>query len=347
MCKPARDRSNLCNLCVMTSNDRRRQPVDESWVVRATVAGIGMPYSRTRRRDVEHPFRGVATYGVDLGDVVVRAHALGLVMADDAAVSHTSAARVRGLPLPRVFRHESAVHVSVPRPRRAPKGAGVAGHSIELPRDRVEHLLVVAWGTRELVPVRLVDEPMTLLTCATQLSLPDLVALADAMLQRATSEGRADPMLSALTLGAGKPGHARLARAAALRRAGARSRAETLVRLQIVSAGLPEPVVAHTVQSTSRSSERWTAEADLAWPQFRVLLEYEGDMHRSSRRRFATDVRRFERYADEGWRALRATRDDLFGSPSELLSRLERRLRENGWRPHRRWRRRDVPPAVA
>ncbi len=331
----------------MASNDLQPLPVDDSWVVRATVSDVGMPYSRTRRRDVEHPYRGVAAHGVDLDDVVVRAHALGLVTADDAAVSHVSAARVRGLPLPRRCRHEPVVHVSVPRPRRAPKSAGVAGHSIELPRDRVEHLLVVASGTRELLPVRLVDEPTTLVTCATQLSLADLVALADAMLQRATSEGRADPMPAALTLGVGKPGHARLARAAVLRRAGVRSRAETLVRLQIASAGLPEPVVAHVVQSTSRSSEYWTAEADLAWPAFGVLLEYEGDIHRTSRRRFTSDVRRFERYADEGWRALRATRDDVFESPSELLMRLERRLRENGWRPHRRWRRREVPPAVA
>lgn len=91
----------------------------------------------------------------------------------------------------------------------------------------------------------------------------------------------------------------------------------------------------------------WTAEADLAWPQFGVLVEYEGDVHRTSRRRFVTDVRRFDRYADEGWRAVRATRADVFDDPRELMSRLERRLRESGWRPHSRWRRRAVRPAVA
>ena len=193
----------------------------------------------------------------------------------------------------------------------------------------------------------LVDEPLTLLTCAAQLALPDVIALADAMLRRAMVEGRPDPMRAALELGAGRPGHARLTRAAPLRRAGVRSRAETLLRLMIASAGLPEPVVGHPVQSTARSPENWTAEADLAWRQFGVLVEYEGDVHRTSRRQFAIDVRRFDRYADEEWRAVRATRADVFGDPRELMSRLTRRLVDGGWRPPRRWRLRDVAPAVA
>jgi hypothetical protein len=223
----------------------------------------------------------------------------------------------------------------------------VHGHSLELTDAQVEQLLVVSHSSRELLPVPLVDEPHTLLTCATQLALVDVVALADAMLQRATVEGRPDPMLGALQLGSGRPGSRRLARAAPLRRAGVRSRAETLLRLMIASAGLPEPVVAHPIRSTDRSPESWVAEADLAWPQFGVLVEYEGDVHRTSRRRFTTDVRRFERYADERWRAVRATRADVFDNPGELFARLVRRLREGGWQPHSRWRRREVRPAVA
>lgn len=327
-----------------------REPPDVSdaaWAVRASVSGEWMPYARTRRTDVEHPYHGVATYRVDLDDIVQRAHALGLLLGEGAAISHSSAARVRGFPLPRALRLASELHVSVPRPRRAPKGAGVHGHSLELPGARVERLLVVAPSTGERLPVTLVDEPHTLLTCATQLALPDVVALADAMLRRATVEGRPDPMLAALELGPDRPGLARLKRAAPLRRAGVRSRAETLLRLMIASAGLPEPVVAHRVQSTERSPERWVAVADLAWPHFGVLVAYEGDMHRTSRRRFTTDVRRFDRYADEGWRAVRATRADLFDDPRELMSRLARRLRDGGWRPARRWRLRDVGPAIA
>ena len=224
-----------------------------------------MPYARTRRRDVDHPFRGVATHRVDLDDIVQRAHAFTLLLDDGPAVSHSSAALVRGYPVPRALQFARELHVSVPRPRRAPKGRGVSDHSIELDPAQVEHRLVVSPSTRELLPVLLVDEPLTLLTCAAQLALPDVVALADAMLRRATVEGRPDPMRAALELGASRPGHARLTRAAPLRRAGVRSRAETLLRLMIASAGLPEPVVGHPVQPTARPPENWTAEVDLAW----------------------------------------------------------------------------------
>lgn len=320
---------------------------DDAWVVRASVAGGRMPYARTRRVDVEHPNRGVATHGVDLDDIVQRVRALGLLLPTDAAISHASAALLRGFPVPRALQLRPELHVTVPRPRRAPKGAGVRGHSLHLPQAQVEQVLIVAPSTREGLPVPLVNEPLTLLTCATQLELPDLVALADAMLHRARAEQRPDPMLTALEIGAGRPGHSRLERAAPLRRQGVRSRAETLLRLMIANAGLPEPVVAHPVQSTKRSPKTWTAEADLAWPLFGVVVEYEGDEHRTSRRRFATDVRRFDRYFDEGWRAVRATRADVFEDASELMGRIARRLVDGGWTPPRRWKVRTVRPAVA
>ena len=326
------------------------EPPDVSctaWAVRASVANGRMPYARTRRVDVAHQYRGVATHNVDLDDIVQRAHALSLLLSEEEAISHSSAALVRGLPLPRALRLDPMLHVSVPRSRRAPRIAGVHGHSLELTGSEVEHLLVVAPSTGEALPVPLVDEPLTLLTCATQLALPDVVALADAMLRRAAVESRPDPMIAALELGPDRPGLARLRRAAPLRRAGVRSRAETHLRLSIATAGLPEPVVAHPVRSTTLSSESWVAEADLAWPQHGVLLEYEGDGHRTSRRRFALDVRRFDRYADEGWRAVRATRADVYDDPRELMSRLARRLAEGGWRPPRRWMLREVAPAIA
>jgi hypothetical protein len=217
-----------------------------------------MPYARTRRVDVAHPYRGVAAHKVDLDDIVQRARALALLLGDGVGISHGTAALVRGLPLPRALRLHPELHVSVPRPRRAPRMAGVHGHSLELASRQVGHLLVVASSTGEPLPVPLVDEPLTLVTCAMQLALPDLVALADAMLQRAAVENRPDPMLAALELGPDRPGLARLRRAAPLRRAGVRSRAETHLRLLIASAGLPEPALpgpAHSRRAAPPSPE--------------------------------------------------------------------------------------------
>ncbi|MDO8338424.1 MAG: hypothetical protein Q7T15_09250 [Microcella sp.] len=72
-----------------------------------------MPYARTRRVDVAHPYRGVATHNVDLDDIVQRAHALSLLLSEGAAISHGSAALVRGLPLPRALRLDPMLHVFV------------------------------------------------------------------------------------------------------------------------------------------------------------------------------------------------------------------------------------------
>lgn len=213
----------------------------DAWAVRASVTGGRMPYARTRRTDVAHPFHGVATHDVDLDDIMQRAHALGLLLEHDAAISHSSAALVRGFPVPRALRLEPDLHVSVPRPRRAPRGAGVRGHSLELADAQVERLLVVAPSTREAIPVPLVDEPLTLLTCATQLALSDVVALADAMLQRAAVERRPDPMVAALELGRDRPGLARLKRAAPLRRAGVRCGPRRCCASRSRARGFPSP----------------------------------------------------------------------------------------------------------
>ncbi len=113
------------------------------------------------------------------------------------------------------------------------------------------------------------------------------------------------------------------------------------MRLTISRAGLPTPTVGHTIEA-----QGWTATPDLAWPDFRVLVEYEGDHHRTDSRQFAHDLRRFERYRDSGWDAVRATKLDLFEHPNEFTHRVESRLRERGWRPRRGWRRRPVRPLL-
>jgi len=43
---------------------------------------------------------------------------------------------------------------------------------------------------------------------------------------------------------------------------------------------------------------------DLAYPRFRVGIEYEGDHHRDPRQ-FRSDVRRYERLSDIGWLTVR------------------------------------------
>ena len=112
-------------------------------------------------------------------------------------------------------------------------------------------------------------------------------------------------------------------------RVGPLSRPESLQRLQLVRAGVPEPAL--NVRVEDRAG-RLISMADLSWPEYRVLLEYEGDGHRTSRTKFLSDMTRGENYADGGWFPMRSHAGYVFGNPNELTRRVARRLSERGWR---------------
>jgi len=86
--------------------------------------------------------------------------------------------------------------------------------------------------------------------------------------------------------------------------------------------GLPPPVRQHEVV---RASGR-TAFIDLAWPDHRVGLEYDGEAFHGPRR-LAADVTREEEIRALGWWVGRADRHDLRPSSTRLLDELLPRLR--------------------
>jgi hypothetical protein len=65
----------------------------------------------------------------------------------------------------------------------------------------------------------------------------------------------------------------------ALLRPGAESRPETLLRLLLGRAGLPEPEVNVDIRD---DSGRFLGRADLVYPPWRTIVEYDGDQHRTS-----------------------------------------------------------------
>jgi very-short-patch-repair endonuclease len=105
--------------------------------------------------------------------------------------------------------------------------------------------------------------------------------------------------------------------------------------LRIVRAGLPEPKI--NLHVPEARYDGIVPMVDLAYPEFRVGIEYEGDHHRQPVQ-FRRDIRRYERFADAGWSIVRVTGDDVPdgsapGASAELLARIEARLRARGWRP--------------
>ena len=69
-----------------------------------------------------------------------------------------------------------------------------------------------------------------------------------------------------------------------------------------------------------------TLHPDLLYPQWRVVLEYEGDGHRTDPQQWRRDIWRREAFEDAGWRVIRVHRDDLLAEPEQFLARVGRIL---------------------
>lgn len=100
---------------------------------------------------------------------------------------------------------------------------------------------------------------------------------------------------------------------------------ETLARLVFARAGLPEPELNADVHD---EAGLWILRADFLWRAQRVIAEYQGDVHRSDRRRWQADIARRRLAEDSGWIVVDLTAQDLFHDyhRGQLLTRLERLL---------------------
>lgn len=244
----------------------------------------------------------------------MRCRAYATKMRADAAFSSVTAARLWGIPLP-AWVSDDTVHVAAPYGAARPGGRGVTG-SLYMPGT--VHIGVVD-GLSTLSPAD------TWATLAGVLGLPDLVAAGDFLVTPAF--GSSEPTLATcaelidVTHRRRFRGVEVARRAAALVRTGSLSRPESLTRVLAVTGGLPEPMCNLRVSPLVMF--------DLAWPDWRLGLDYHGASHRSATQH-AKDVARGDLARQIGWAAMQATAVDLFDAPFDLLGRLRARLVERG-----------------
>jgi hypothetical protein len=112
---------------------------------------------------------------------------------------------------------------------------------------------------------------------------------------------------------------------------GAMSPRETWLRLLLLDAGLPKP----TSQLPLLRGRGLVAVFDLGWEDYKVAAEYDGDYHRSDRRRFVKDIDKLGIAEDQGWIVIRVVSEHR---PRDIVSRVYRGLARRGWRPDRRQR---------
>ncbi|PPL19707.1 hypothetical protein GY24_04360 [Microterricola pindariensis] len=171
------------------------------------------------------------------------------------------------------------------------------------------------------------DAASTWCQLATVLSREELTAAGDFILsgRRESGGGRSGSLATLEQLRAATSRHSAGRGATALRwalehvRGGVDSPQETRLRLTLVAHGFAEPVIGLPVLVDHGTL---LLHPDLAWPNLRLVLEYEGDEHRESKRRFRADIRRREKFEAAGWRVIRVTADDLGEELDAFIERV-------------------------
>jgi very-short-patch-repair endonuclease len=270
----------------------------------------GLSYGDLRHRDVVRLSRDTFLPRTLAHDVSARFAAVLLAAPPDSVLSHASAATLWDLAVP-LGGADSRVHLTV-RP-----GSAVRNRS-----DRCIHrtpYVVDDITRRHGFPVT--TPARTWRDLAAVLPPASLLAVTDQLLRRWCTP---DDLRRRLEHRPGGRGSARARSVLPLADPLAESPMESVLRWLILHDGLPAPVLQHQVLDPDG---RFIGRADLAWPERKVLVEFDGDLHRD-RTVFVNDLRRQNRLIAAGWTVLRFTSADVLGRPVEVIAEIRAALQE-------------------
>lgn len=270
---------------------------------------------RLRGKDLATPFRGVRRSGDGAQDLIGRCREFATLMTPDEFFSHTTALALLGFPMAPV----KVIHICACAPRRARRARGVIGH-------RMDAEEVPTYGAAGL---SVLDPALAWCQCAASMSVRELVTIGDALLCRQRPWITAEGLERRVREWSGKRGARQLRAAAALVRPGTDSPQESLLRLDVLDFGLPEPEVNGQIRDRQGNL---LAIADLLWRTYRVILEYDGEQHRTDFRQFARDVDRLNDLTTGDWRVLRINRSHDARRRRETLAQVRALLLARGWR---------------
>lgn len=245
------------------------------------------------------------------------------------AASHLTAAELLLLPrrlqkekadMHHIIRPEGAAHLNRPQ---------VIVHRMKLYEDEVT--------TVDGIPVTTPER--TWLDMAEMLSVDELVAMGDSCVRvpRLELEGRDTPLCSLADLQRmidrhkGKRGLRKAKEAIRLIRVGSDSPQESLLRLAMVRAGLPEPELNVPIISGDGARHH---EPDLSYRKYRIGIEYEGE-HHGDEGQIVRDIARSERYEALGWTEVRISKRHMLNDAKPAVAKVRTALVQAGWRPGR------------
>ncbi|MDP9903384.1 DUF559 domain-containing protein [Arthrobacter bambusae] len=288
----------------------------------------GVPRGRLLRADVERVSRSL--YRPIGWDFELESAARALSAATPGAwISHVTAARLRSSCLPPWLADSTELHLSKPRSLPGTRRKGVIGHRVIAAENEVESVDGIRISTR----------PRTWLDMARLLPLNDLVCMGDELIRvpRQALEGRDTPFATLEGLRVlverhpNLQGVVRARQALELMRVGADSAPESLLRLAMLDAGIPEP----ELQLSLRSDDPFSPSADLGFRRRRIAIQYDGGHHLAEAQTLS-DRRRNKAFEAAGWTVLVFRKDDLADGFESATKKIKKALR-SAW----------VDPAVA
>lgn len=223
-----------------------------------------------------------------------------------AASSHLAAARVYRLP----GFDRAGVEVTIPRGRRYRRSSVRTHESTDLDRCQIV--------VRDGIPVT--DPDRTMLDLGRYLGIQRLARVVEAA--RRADLVTWSSLISTLARYARKGRHGtRRLRAVILQGAHRTEVTDTDMELMVLGilrdAGLPEPVLHHRVHD----GDRFVAEVDLAYPQWKIAIECDGDVHLLPEVR-ERDLPRQNDLVLLGWTVLRFSWDRSTARPERIVSEV-------------------------
>lgn len=277
----------------------------------------GVGRGRLRGADLHAPFKRVRA--TSLTSVHELATAYATVMAPHHCFGGITAARLWGLPIAAEWSRVEPLVIA--RPNRTAPGYVRGTRHLALDRSRTKRA--------EVHGLRVLDPLSAALTLARELDHEALVQVLDALLTasrwypglqlpREPEKPHATPeqLEAFIERCSGMVGVPALRTAAADARAGVDSRFETITRLLIVEAGLPEPAVHPEVVLDGIEMH-----PDLAYTELKIAIEYEGDGHREQKQ-WGVDIDRYARLEAAGWIDVRVTKQHMARRGAHFIARI-------------------------
>lgn len=302
-----------------TQDDDTVFTVDDTVFTVEEALAAGMTRDALRSKRFDAPTTGTRVLHADRTLEEARTlfvQSIERVCSPEQFFASVTAARLHELPLPGRL-DDDIVHIASPhtrnRMRRRRKGDPfrVQGHRFKA-------------DVEELQGLRVESLEDTIIHLGFELTVDELVAVCDAAVSpRRARRSSVAAIAERARVFTGSHALPVLRSALPLARGGADSPGETRTRLLIVRAGMPEPVLQHEVRDAFGRVVR----VDMAWPDLRIAIEYEGDHHRTDDGQWGYDIRRYRALEAAGWLVIRVTKHDLRGDAAERLIDELRRAR--------------------